>query len=133
VSSVYAVLAQITAALHFLGLVYIVFGGFLAWRWPRAIIPHIPFALWGLLVVLGINPQHPLTWLEDQFRMAQGLEPMPGGFNEYYIYGTLFPRDLLPHVGVVVISLVTISYIGAWIAWQRRRRHERQRHAKQSA
>ncbi|WP_317495235.1 DUF2784 domain-containing protein [Haloechinothrix sp. LS1_15] len=121
----YAVLAQITAAVHFLGLAYIVFGGFLGWRWPRALLPHLPFALWGLLVVLGINPQHPLTWLEDQFRMAQGLDPMPGGFNEYYIYGTLFPHELLPHVAVLVISLVILSYVGTLVLWYRRRQRER--------
>ncbi len=119
----YAVLADVTAGLHFLGLLYIVFGGFLAWRWPRAIFPHLPFALWGLLVVADLSPTHPLTWLEDSFRVAQGLEPLPGGFNEYYIYGTLIPRPLLPVAAAVAVVVVLVSYTGTYLRW--RARHPR--------
>lgn len=114
----YGVLANITAALHFLGLVYIVLGGFLAWRWPRAIFPHVPFALWGLLVITGVNPTHPLTRLEDRFREAHGLGPLPGGFNEYYIYGTVIPRPLLPLAAVLAVLLVLVSYLGAYLRWR---------------
>lgn len=116
----YAVLADITAGLHFLGLLYVLFGGFLAWRWPRAIFPHLPFAVWGLLVVTGLNPTHPLTWLEDRFRAAQGLGPLPGGFNEYYIYDTLIPRSLLPLAAVMAIIIVLVSYAGAYPRWKAR-------------
>lgn len=119
----YGVLADITTGLHFLGILYIVFGGFLAWRWPRAIVPHIPFALWGLLVVVDVNPTHPLTWLEDRLREAQGLGQLPGGFNEYYIYGTLIPRPLLPVVAVLAVTVVGMSYVGAYL--RRRTAHPR--------
>lgn len=121
----YAVLADITAGLHFLGLLYILFGGFLAWRWPRAIIPHLPFAVWGLLVVTGLNPTHPLTWLEDRFRAAQGLGPLPGGFNEHYIYDTLIPRPLLPLAAVMAIIIVLTSYAGTYLRWKARRPRRR--------
>lgn len=114
----YGVLATITAGLHFLGLLYILLGGFLAWRWPPAIFPHLPFAMWGLLVVADVNPTHPLTWLEDRFREAQGLGPLVGGFNEHYIYGTLIPRPLLPVAAVVAVSVVLVSYASAYLRWK---------------
>lgn len=106
------------SGLHFVGLLYILLGGFLAWRWPRAIVPHLPFAFWGLLVVMGVNPTHPLTWLEDRFREAQGLGPLAGGFNEYYIYGTLIPHRLLPLAAVLAVTLVLVSYAGALLRWR---------------
>lgn len=114
----YGVLATVTAGLHFLGLLYTLLGGFLGWRWPRTIFAHLPFALWGLLVVTGINPTHPLTWLEDRSREAQGLGPLPGGFNEYYIYGTLIPHPLLPPAAVVAVSVVLTSYAGVYLRWK---------------
>ena len=35
----------------------------------------------------------------------QGLGPLPGGFNAYYIYGTLFPRSMLPLVAVTALPV----------------------------
>jgi hypothetical protein len=113
-------LIGVVAALHFLGLLYIVAGGFLAWRWRRAIYPHLPFALWGGLVLAGLNPTHPLTWLEDELREAAGMGRLEGGFNEHYIYGVLIPEPLLPAAAVLVSTLVVVSYIGFFVRWRRR-------------
>ena len=88
-------LTDVTVVVHFAALLYIGFGGFLAWRWPRTLAVHALFALWG--VAVNILPLTcPLTALEDWLRSRQGLGPLPGGFNEYYIYDVLIPRSLLP-------------------------------------
>ncbi|SRR6266496_1907619 len=111
-------LAHVTVALHFMALLYIGLGGFLAWRWPRSIFVHVFFAAWG--VIVNVTPVScPLTALENWFRGMQGLGPLPGGFNEYYIYGTIIPRPLLPVVGVGAIAVVVWSYVGAWKRWPR--------------
>lgn len=57
----YSLLAQATAVLHFITLLYIGLGGFLAWRWPGSIIAHIPFAAWGFAVI-AFDLNCPLTW-----------------------------------------------------------------------
>ncbi|EHR63843.1 DUF2784 domain-containing protein [Saccharomonospora cyanea] len=112
-------LTTLTTGVHFLALLYIGLGGFLAWRWPKSIFVHIFFALWGVAVnVLPLSC--PLTELEDYLRELRGLEPLPGGFNEYYIYDTLFPRDVLPVVGVGALVLVVFSYVGAYVRWRAR-------------
>ncbi|MDV6011146.1 DUF2784 domain-containing protein [Haloechinothrix sp. LS1_15] len=113
----YSALATITAGVHFLALLYIGLGGFLAWRWPWAIFPHIPFALWGFAVI-AFDLICPLTWVEDRFRAAQGLGPLPGGFNEHYIYGTIVPYSLLPVVAIGAIVAVVVSYVGAYLRWK---------------
>ncbi|MGH3518582.1 MAG: DUF2784 domain-containing protein [Haloechinothrix sp.] len=115
----YSALAHITAAIHVLALIYIGIGGFIAWRWPRAIIVHIPFASWGFAVI-AFDLICPLTWVEDRFREAQGLGPLPGGFNAYYIYGTLIPYALLPLAATLAITTVAVSYIGAYLRWKAR-------------
>lgn len=111
-------LADVTMVLHFTALLYIGLGGFLAWRWPKTIFLHVFFALWGIAInVLPIVC--PWTALEDYFRGQQGLGPLPGGFNEYYIYDHLIPRSLLPVVAVVAVVVLVVSYVGVWQRWRR--------------
>ncbi|HVW44288.1 MAG TPA: DUF2784 domain-containing protein [Amycolatopsis sp.] len=113
------VLADITVGIHVLALLYIGLGGFLAWRWPKSVFVHIFFALWG--VAVNVFPiQCPLTALEDYFRSLQGLGPLPGGFNAYYIYGTVFPRSMLPLVAAVALAILIFSYVGAYHRWRHR-------------
>ncbi|OZM71408.1 hypothetical protein CFN78_19805 [Amycolatopsis antarctica] len=113
-------LAGVTVVVHFAALIYIGFGGFLAWRWPKAIIPHLFLAAWGVAVNVFPIPC-PLTAAEDYFRGLQGLGPLPGGFNAYYIYGTLIPDHLLGLATVIALTCLVVSYAGAFVFWRRRR------------
>jgi uncharacterized protein DUF2784 len=111
-------LADVTVVVHLIVLAYIGLGGFLAWRWPRTIFVHVFFAVWG--VAINTLPlECPLTVVEDYFRARQGLGPLPGGFNEYYIYDDLVPRSLLPVVAAVGITALVVSYVGVWVRWRR--------------
>jgi hypothetical protein len=113
------VLADLTVGVHILALLYIGLGGFLAWRWPKSIFVHVFFAVWG--VAVNVFPlQCPLTTIEDYFRGLQGLGPLPGGFNNYYIYGTVFPRSMLPVVAITAMLIVVVSYVGAYSRWRHR-------------
>jgi len=111
-------LADVTVGVHFAALLYIGLGGFLAWRWPKSIYVHVFFALWGVAVNVLPIPC-PLTTLEDHLRAEQGLGPLPGGFNEYYIYDDLIPRSLLPVVAVGAVVLLIVSYVGVVRRWRR--------------
>jgi hypothetical protein len=114
-------LAGVTVGVHLLALLYIGFGGFLAWVWPKTIFVHVLFAGWGFAInTLPINC--PLTTLEDYFRRLQGLGPLPHGFNEYYIYGHVIPRTLLPAVAVVAVILLIVSYVGVYLRWRNHHR-----------
>ncbi|HWC74800.1 MAG TPA: DUF2784 domain-containing protein, partial [Gemmatimonadales bacterium] len=43
-------LADAVVAFHALFIVFIVLGGFLAWRWRWVAILHVPCAVWGVLI-----------------------------------------------------------------------------------
>jgi len=110
-------LADVTVVVHFVALLYIGLGGFLAWVWPKTIFVHVFFAVWGIAVnALPLNC--PLTTLENYFRSLERLGPLPGGFNEYYIYGHIIPRPLLPAVAVVAVILLIVSYVGVYVRWR---------------
>lgn len=114
------VLAAATMVVHFVALAYIGFGGFLAWRWPTSIFVHVFFAAWGVLVNIT-SITCPLTALENHFRHQQGLGELPGGFNEHYIIGVLFPEGYLHAVVVVALLVLVVSYAGAFVLWRQRK------------
>jgi hypothetical protein len=43
----YALLADLVMVLHFTFLACVVFGGFLALKWPRLILAHVLLVAWG--------------------------------------------------------------------------------------
>ncbi|MBB3662925.1 MULTISPECIES: DUF2784 domain-containing protein [Prauserella salsuginis group] len=112
-------LTVMVTVVHFLALAYIGLGGFLAWLWPRSFFVHVFFAAWGVAVNV-FTLACPLTVAEDFLRQQRGLDPLPGGFNEYYIYGTLIPHSILPFVGVAALLLVAVSYVGLYVLWRHR-------------
>jgi hypothetical protein len=120
------VLADVTVVVHLLALLFIGLGGFLAWRWPKVIFVHIFFAIWGVAVNVLPIPC-PLTAAEDYFRHQQGLGDLPGGFNAYYLYDTVFPRSMLPLVAIITLAVLVFSYAGAYVRW--RQRDERRKDA----
>jgi hypothetical protein len=117
-------LAEITMVAHFAYLVFVVFGGFLAWRWPRVILAHL-FAV-GLgvaIVVAGANC--PLTYLEDRLRRSGGGPGLPRGFVDGYIEGVLYPERYAGQVQVLVAAVIVISWLGAYLMARRARRRSR--------
>ncbi len=116
-------LADVTVAVHILALLLIGFGGFVAWRWPKLIFIHMLGLAWGILV--NVAPVAcPFTALENYFRHQQGLGDLPGGFNAYYLYGTVFPQSWLPAIGIGAIAVVAYSYVGVYHRWRHRHDHD---------
>ncbi|MEU5696004.1 DUF2784 domain-containing protein [Actinosynnema sp. NPDC020468] len=108
-------LAELVMVLHFGVLVFLVVGGFLAWRWHRVLYPHLVMAGWALLIVL-FPVSCPLTWLENVFREAGGLPPLAaGGFIDTYIDGVLYPESAAGVVQLFVGVAVLTSWTGLYL------------------
>ncbi|CAL9665977.1 hypothetical protein SUDANB95_07205 [Actinosynnema sp. ALI-1.44] len=103
-------LAELVMVLHFGVLVFLVVGGFLAWRWPRLVWFHVAMAVWGTLIVT-FPLDCPLTWLENAFRSAAGQEPLATGFIDTYIDGVLYPESAAGTVQLVVALCVVVSWV----------------------
>jgi hypothetical protein len=107
-----AFLADLTMAVHFAVLAFIVLGAFLAWRWPKLLLVHLPFALWGLAIAT-LGWTCPLTTLEDTLRDREQT-----GFIERHIDGVLYPDDHLLTARVVAATLVLTAYTVAIARWR---------------
>ena len=115
----YRVLAEVTMVVHFAFLAYLTLGGFLAWRWMAAIVPHLVTAAWGV-VVIALSLRCPLTPVEDYFRRAAGQAGLERGFIDTHLEGVVYPEQYVHLVRLGVAIVVLISWTGAWLRWRRR-------------
>jgi hypothetical protein len=112
-------LVTVVLVVHFAYLVYVVLGGFLAWRWPKAIVPHLAAGAWGFVVVV-FQLRCPLTTLENWARVRAGRASQSEGFIDRYIEGVLYPERYTVLLDVLVGFVVIVSWIGAYRRWKRR-------------
>ena len=118
----YRLLADFVVVLHFGFVLFVVLGGLLALRWPRAAWFHLPAAIWGAGIefLQGICP---LTPLENHLRKLGGEAGYAGGFVEHYVLPVLYPSGLTRGVqlalGIFVVAFNLVVYA---LVWRRRAR-----------
>ncbi|MGH3714164.1 MAG: DUF2784 domain-containing protein [Micromonosporaceae bacterium] len=120
----YRLLADAVMTLHFAFIAYVVLGGFLAWRWRWALLPHLLAVIWGAVaLVFPAATICPLTAWEDGARRAAGQQGLPrSGFIDHYIEDVVYPErytDLLRAIAAVV---VLVSWVGLWLRMRRANR-----------
>jgi len=114
--SIYGNLAALVVAFHFAFLLFVMFGGLLALKWPRIVWLHIPCFLWGSWIEVsgGICP---LTPLENSLRRAAGEAEYAGSFIEHYIMVVMYPAgltravQLFLAVGLVLLNLMIYGMV----------------------
>ena len=89
----YRFLADAVVVVHLGFVVFVVAGGFLVFRWPRAAWIQLPAAVWGVLVEWS-GWVCPLTPLENWLRAHGGQAGYAGGFVERYLLPVLYPASL---------------------------------------
>ncbi|THF61125.1 DUF2784 domain-containing protein [Pseudothauera nasutitermitis] len=116
-------IADLLLMLHLAFIVFVVCGGLLALRWPRAAWAHLPAAAWGAVVELG-GFICPLTPLEDRYRRLAGQAGIDGGFIEHYLLPLIYPagltREIQIGLGLFVVVLNLALYLWAWHRYRRR-------------
>lgn len=105
----YHLLADVTMVVHFGFLAYVVAGGFLAWRWPRAIWPHLLAVGWGLSSLV-FHLHCPLTWLEDWSRRHAGGSGLRHGFIDTYLTGIVYPERYTALLQLLGAAIVAVSW-----------------------
>lgn len=109
----YRVLADAVLVVHAAYLVYLAFGGFLAWRWPRWFWPHVVAVAWGLAVVV-FSIRCPLTTWENALLRAAGEPTYASSFVNHYVADVVYPRAHLEQGRWLLVLVVAGSWLGAW-------------------
>ena len=116
----YRALADLVLVVHFAFVLFVVFGGLLALRWPRLAWVHIPVALYGALIEF-VGFICPLTPLEIWLRRRGGEAGYEGGFIEHYITAAIYPTGLTREVQVVLGTAVLVLNAIVYFFWRRLR------------
>ena len=110
----YRLLADLTLALHFAFLTFVVGGGLLARRWRWIAVPHLLAVAWGVYVELMPGLLCPLTTWENVLALRAGEAGYEGGFIEHYLVPVIYPDGLTPTVqrtlAVLVIAVNIVVY-----------------------
>ena len=119
----YRCLADAVLLVHLAFVVFVVAGGLLALRWPRAAWLHVPAALWGAIVEWS-GTVCPLTPLEVTLRRWGGEAGYGGGFVEHHVLPLLYPASLTRGVqlmlGTLVLAINGLVYAAALTSSARR-------------
>lgn len=111
----YGALADVVVALHFVFVLFVLFGGLLVLRWRWVLWLHLPAAVWGALISFA-GWICPLTPLENWLRREGGAGGYQGGFIEHYILPVLYPRGLTRGVQVA-LGLIVLG-VNLWVYWR---------------
>jgi uncharacterized protein DUF2784 len=118
----YRALADLILGLHLAFVLFVVLGGLLVLKWPRAAWLHVPAAIWGVLIEYT-GWICPLTPLENLLRARGGEAGYGGGFIEHYIQPLLYPAGLTRGTQFVLGSLALMLNLTAYaVLFARKRR-----------
>ena len=99
-----------TVGVHFAYLIYVPSGGFLALRWPRAMVLHVPTVAWAAAVI-GLQRPCPLTSLESWARRRAHMDPLPTtGFVDRYLAGVLIPSGRTGAAQALAFAAAAVSW-----------------------
>ena len=113
---VYKLLADLVLLLHFAFIVFVIFGGLLAFKNVKWAWLHIPAAAWAGLVELA-GWICPLTPLENWLSFKAGARTYQDRFIAHYLFPLIYPSELTRDMqivlgtAVVLISLLVYSLV----------------------
>ena len=116
----YILLADGVVLLHGLFVIFVLFGGLLAAKWPRVLWIHGPAFAWGCLVEFN-GWLCPLTPLENWLRIQGGASGYHGDFLSHWLLPLLYPACLTDRIQFILATLV-LALNGTIYAWLWRRR-----------
>ena len=103
----YRIAAELTLILHFLFIVFVLFGGLFCLHRTRWLWLHLPSVLWGVWVEWS-GWICPLTPLESHFRQRASGQGYLGGYVEQYLIPLLYPAQLTVSLQWFLGSLVLV-------------------------
>ena len=112
----YEIAANLILFVHFIFILFVVFGALLFFASSKIIFIHIPAFIWGSYITLT-NSICPLTYLENWFLNKANLKTYSEGFIQNYLVSIVYPinltKDLQIYLGIslILINMVIYAFI----------------------
>ena len=108
--------ADIILIIHFLFILFVIFGALLLFVEKKIVFIHIPAIIWGSYIELT-HSICPLTYLENWLLQKANLTTYSEGFIQYYLVPIVYPTNLTKDIqiylgiGLIVINIVIYAFI----------------------
>ena len=106
--------ANLTFAMHFAFIVFVIFGALLVFASKKIAFIHIPSVIYGACIEL-FHFVCPLTYLENWFLKKAGLKSYSSTFIEQYLMPIVYPDNLTAelqfYLGFLLIFTNIIIYV----------------------
>lgn len=107
----YESLATLTLTIHFLFIIFVIFGGLLFFIKPWTLYFHVPAFLYGVYIEFT-QSVCPLTYLENYFLTKANLATYSTTFIQNYLYAIIYPTNLTKQIQISLgIALLVINGI----------------------
>ena len=112
----YELAADIILIIHFLFILFVIFGALLFFVVKKIVFIQIPAIIWGTYIELT-NTTCPLTYLENWFLHKTNLTTYSEGFIQNYLVPIVYPANLTKDlqiflgIGLIVINIVIYAFI----------------------
>ena len=110
----YELAANLIFIVHFIFILFVVFGALLFFVATKIIFVHFPPLIWGSYIELT-NSICPLTYLENWFLHKANLTTYSEGFIQSYLVPIVYPmsltKDLQIYLGIALIVINIVIYV----------------------
>ena len=107
----YELAANLILIVHFIFIIFVVFGALLFFVVKKIVFIHIPALIWGSYIELT-HSICPLTYLENWFLNKANLTIYSEGFIQNYIVPIVYPADLTKDLQIYLgITLIVVNII----------------------
>ena len=110
----YGLGANLTRAVHFTFIVFVIFGVLLVFASKKIAFIHIPSVICGAYIELS-HSVCPLTYLENWFLRKAGMKSYSNSFIEQYIIPIVYPNNLTVelqfYLGFLLIFTNIVIYV----------------------
>ena len=112
----YELAADIILIIHFLFILFVIFGALFFFVAKKMVFIHIPAIIWGSYIELT-HSICPLTYLENWFLHKANLTTYSEGFIQNYLVPIVYPMNLTKDlqiflgIGLIVINIVIYAFI----------------------
>lgn len=101
----YLLFADLVVVIHFVFVLFSVFGALLLIRWRKIIWLHLPAAAWASWIEFS-GRICPLTPLENWLRLKGGEYAYSGDFVGHYLLPLLYPQNLTRETQITLGAIV---------------------------
>ena len=107
----YELFANLTLIIHFIFILFVIFGGLFFFIFSKIIYIHLPALFWGIYIELT-NSICPLTYLENWFLYQGGLKTYSNDFINNYLILIIYPEELNTNIQVYLgITLIVTNIL----------------------